>query len=334
MRKLPLSPLALWLLSTGLLIWGMIVLGGVTRLTHSGLSIVEWKPITGVLPPLTDLDWQAAFADYQQYPEYKLVNRGMSLGDFQFIYLMEYTHRLLGRLIGLVFIIPLIIFWMRGRLSPFLKKRSMVILSLGLAQGIMGWYMVKSGLVKDPVVSPYRLTAHLALAFLILGLILWTLFDLQDRPRKTPSPFILLTFGLQILTILYGGLVAGLKAGLIYNTFPLMGGKVFPAEAMFYSPLWINFFKNPALVQWCHRLLAVSSLIAVWICYCRFEKSRLTLLWALALSLQVIFGILTLFYCVPISLGVLHQGWGAVVFGLGCVSIFWNNFQNVCRLKS
>ena len=178
MRKLHLSLLALWLISTSLLIWGMIVLGGVTRLTHSGLSIVEWKPLTGILPPLTDLDWQAAFTDYQQYPEYKLVNTGMSLGGFKAIYIMEYAHRLLGRLIGLVFIIPLIVFWAQGRLSPLLKKRSLLILGLGLAQGIMGWYMVKSGLVKDPAVSPYRLTAHLALAFWILGLILWTLFDL------------------------------------------------------------------------------------------------------------------------------------------------------------
>jgi heme a synthase len=159
------KPLIIWPLTTALLIWLMIALGGATRLTHSGLSIVEWKPITGIIPPLTEPDWQKAFEAYQNYPEFKLVNYDMRLKDFKFIYLMEYAHRLLGRLIGLVFLVPLIVFWNQQKLSATLKRRSLMILVLGALQGFMGWYMVKSGLVKDPSVSHYRLTLHLSLAF-------------------------------------------------------------------------------------------------------------------------------------------------------------------------
>lgn len=314
----------------------MIVLGGATRLTHSGLSIVEWKPIAGIIPPLTHHDWQKAFADYQNYPEYKLVNYDMSLKDFKFIYLMEYAHRLLGRLIGIVFLIPLLIFWKKHYLSLALKRRSLIILALGALQGFMGWYMVKSGLVKDPSVSHYRLTLHLALAFWLFELVFWSLLEiLYPRHISAKNKLIWITFSIQIFTMLYGGLVAGLKAGLIYNTFPTMEGQWVPSEWAFYKPLWMNFFENAALVQWCHRTLAFISLVTVWACYFRVSvlQKRIVSLWACAVSLQVILGVVTLVYQVPVTLGALHQGWAVVVFSCGIYCCFMQSDEYLLRLK-
>lgn len=324
------KPLIIWLAATAILIWLMIILGGATRLTHSGLSIVEWKPITGVIPPLTESDWQKAFEAYQNYPEFKLVNYDMPLKDFKFIYLMEYAHRLMGRLIGLVFFIPLVIFWMRQKLKPSLKRRSIMILILGVLQGFMGWYMVKSGLVKDPAVSHYRLTLHLALAFWLFGFVLWSLLEIITPGQKhTKSKLIWVTFVFQFITMIYGGLVAGLKAGHIYNTFPLMEGRWIPFEWAFYKPLWVNFFENAALVQWCHRILALVSLGLVWGCYCRAMpiKKPIIRLWALTVIIQAILGIFTLLYQVPVGLGTLHQGWAVVVFGMGILCCFQETFS-------
>ena len=326
--------LIVWLLATAILIWLMIVLGGATRLTHSGLSIVEWKPITGIIPPLTESDWQKAFEDYQNYPEFKLVNYDMPLKDFKFIYLMEYTHRLLGRLIGLVFLIPLVIFWKYQKLNLSLKRRSITILALGILQGFMGWYMVKSGLVKDPAVSHYRLTIHLALAFWLLGLVLWSSLEIiYPSHSRTKNKLIWIAFVFQLLTMIYGGLVAGLKAGHIYNTFPLMEGKWIPFEWAFHKPLWINFFENAALVQWCHRILALISLGLIWGCYFMeiSLKRSIIKLWAVAVTIQAILGIFTLLYQVPISLGTLHQGWAVVVFGMGILCCFQVSF---CKISA
>lgn len=324
--------LIFWLLSTCFLIWLMIMVGGATRLTHSGLSIVEWKPITGIIPPLNHAQWLEAFESYKQFPEYKLVNHGMSLSSFQFIYFMEYIHRLLGRLMGLWFIIPLIIFWIRNRLSLMLKKRAFIALFLGLAQGVMGWYMVKSGLVKDPTVSHYRLTAHLALALALYGLLFWTALEImrpqsKDSATLEPAFMAYLSFISCIaitLTILYGGLVAGLKAGLIYNTFPLMEGQFIPDEWAFYRPLWLNFLENAALVQWMHRWLAMSTvalvLFTVWKIW-RLSPNKATRTTALLFGgftlVQASLGILTLLFQVPVSLGTLHQGTAIAVLSLG-----------------
>ena len=324
--------LILWLLSTCFLIWVMIMLGGVTRLTHAGLSIVEWKPITGIIPPLSQAQWLEAFQSYKQFPEYKLVNQGMGLADFQFIYLMEYFHRLFGRLMGLWFMVPLILFWFRKQLSTKLKKRSLLALFLGFSQGILGWYMVKSGLVKDPAVSHYRLTAHLLLAIALYSLLLWTALEMVRPPlegvKRPVSPLIShlsLASCLAItLTILYGGLVAGLKAGLIYNTFPFMGGQFIPDEWSFYTPVWLNLFENAALVQWIHRWLAISTatlvIVTSWVIWSQSSQKQMriaAIIFACVALVQLTFGILTLLLHVPVALGTLHQGTAVVLLSVG-----------------
>lgn len=321
-------PLIIWLLGTCFLIWLMIMLGGATRLTHSGLSIVEWKPITGILPPLTHMQWLGEFDKYKQFPEYKLINQGMSLSSFQFIYFMEYAHRLLGRLMGLWFMIPLFFFWIRHRLSSTLKKRALIALILGMSQGFLGWYMVKSGLVKDPSVSHYRLTAHLALAVALYGLLFWTALEIMcssSKSKRRTEPQIIehlsiISCGAISLTILYGGLVAGLKAGLIYNTFPLMEGQFIPSEWAFHQPLWINFFENAALVQWIHRWLALSTLGLIlytawktWNISPNKHTHVTALFFAIAALVQATLGVITLIYQVPVSLGTIHQGASVVV---------------------
>lgn len=325
-------PLIFWLFSTCFLIWLMVILGGLTRLTHAGLSIVDWKPITGIIPPLNHAQWLQEFERYQQFPEYKLVNQGMSLSSFQFIYFMEYAHRLLGRLTGLWFMAPLTWFWIRRRLSAPLKRRALMALFLGLSQGIMGWYMVKSGLVKDPNVSPYRLTAHLGLAVALYGLLFWTALDMiyasfPSSLKAEPRPIgrlSLISCSLVSLTLLYGGLVAGLKAGLVYNTFPLMEGQFIPDEWSFYRPVWVNFFENAALVQWIHRWLALTTvtviLFTAWKTWSHSPNKltrKIAIFFVSAALIQAALGVFTLLLQVPVSLGVLHQGTAIVVLSLG-----------------
>lgn len=324
--------IVIWLLSTCFLIWLMIMLGGATRLTHAGLSIVEWKPIVGAIPPLSETAWLVEFDKYKLFPEYKLINFDMTLAEFKFIYYMEYAHRLLGRLIGLFFFIPLAYFWVRGRLSLLIKKTMSVAIILGLAQGAMGWYMVKSGLVKNPAVSAYRLTAHLLLALFLFGILFWSALKVHYNskaplvapPHPLPKKSHILTHisaTFILLTITYGGFVAGLKAGLIYNTYPLMGGQFLPSEWNFMSPLLINFTENAATVQWVHRTLAIITLILVTysmaILIKRTELKTLrkaALLTISAICIQVVLGISTLLMQVPVSLGTLHQGMGVIVF--------------------
>lgn len=339
--------LIVWLLGTCFLLWLMIMLGGATRLTHSGLSIVEWRPVTGILPPFSYKSWMAEFAKYQDSPEYRLVNQGMALSQFKFIYLMEYTHRLLGRLIGLWFAIPLLFFWIKGWLPSLVKRRALYALGLGLAQGFMGWYMVKSGLVKDPTVSHYRLTAHLLLAVWIYGLLLWTAFGLMNQEKKDSwiaassldklrthpndgqrtsifgDPLPLLTCLFTLITISYGGLVAGLKAGLIYNTYPLMEGQFLPDEWSFLSPLYLNFLENPVTVQWIHRWIAlitfglvVATALKAYKASNDPEFKNAAVLLFIAAFFQVCLGVLTLLFLVPVSLGTLHQGNAIILFSL------------------
>lgn len=325
-----------WLFSTCFLLWLMIMLGGATRLTHAGLSIVEWKPITGIFPPLTHSQWLAEFDKYKQFPEYKLVNQGMNISSFQFIYLMEYAHRLLGRLIGLWFLIPLAFFWVRGNLTTMLKKRACLALFLGLSQGVLGWFMVKSGLVKDPNVSHYRLTAHLALAIAVYGLLFWTALELMVTPSKYEiyeNPALqklsLISCIFIVITILYGGLVAGLKAGLIYNTFPLMEGQFIPGEWAFYKPLWLNFFENAATVQWAHRWLAISTFTLILYTSWKIRASSINqntrafaFYFAFVAFIQATLGILTLLLQVPASLGTFHQGTAVILLSLGLYLYF------------
>ena len=304
----------------------MIVVGGVTRLTHSGLSITEWQPIVGTLPPLSEADWQAAFGKYQATPEYQLVNHGMSVEEFKGIFWWEYAHRLLGRLIGGAFLIPLVWFALRGAIPSGYGGRLLAIFVLGGLQGALGWYMVKSGLVDDPRVSQVRLTAHLALAFAILGAMLWIAMSLLSAPRGSPGPrrMAIATVALVFLMIVTGGFVAGIRAGFAYNTFPLMNGYLVPPETFLLEPWWKNFFYNMATVQLDHRIAAYLLAMVVPVLWWRTRREPAAtpraraaahLLLAM-LAVQVSLGILTLVHVVPLPLAALHQAGAVLVFAL------------------
>ena len=321
---------AAWLLACAALVFAMVVVGGVTRLTHSGLSIVEWQPIVGTLPPLNDVQWQETFAKYQQTPEYKLVNQGMTLDAFKGIFWWEYVHRLLGRLIGLVFLLPLLWFAFTRRIDRPLALRLAGIFVLGGLQGAMGWYMVKSGLVDDPRVSQFRLTAHLSLAFLIFAAMLWTALGLLF-PRRSiaasddATPLRRLGWwitGIVAYMVVTGGFVAGIRAGKAYNTFPLMNGHVVPPEIFMLDPWWKNFFYNMATVQFDHRLgaWALACLVPwLWLRARRVAlpaRTRVSISILLAmLAVQVALGIATLLLVVPVPLGAAHQGGAVLLLG-------------------
>ncbi|HZK89479.1 MAG TPA: COX15/CtaA family protein [Stellaceae bacterium] len=320
-------PVAIWLLACCAMIIAMVVIGGITRLTWSGLSITEWQPVTGIVPPLSAAAWQAEFAKYQQIPQYRLLNAGMSLGDFKTIFLWEYVHRLWGRLIGFVYLVPFLYFLIRGRISRRLAWPLAGIFALGGCQGALGWYMVESGLADRIEVSQYRLTAHLALALVIYAATLWTALGLLENPRGGAPPRIRrgaeLVLALVGLTIVAGGFVAGLNAGLVYNTFPLMDGRFVPAGYAQLEPFIRNWFENVPAVQFDHRLLAmttVGSVILLWFAGARgaprsalpvAARRALHALLAAAL-LQLALGISTLLLVVPIALATVHQG-GAVL---------------------
>lgn len=322
-------PIAIWLLACCAVIFGMVVLGGVTRLTGSGLSMVEWAPILGVLPPLNQAEWEEAFRLYQQYPEYQLKNLGMDLAGFKTIFWFEYAHRLLGRLIGVIFLLPFLWFLFTGRIGRPLRPKLFGLFLLGGLQGLMGWYMVRSGLVDDPHVSPYRLTAHLGLAVVIYGWMFWMAMDLlfprgagetaaaQEGPRR----FALAVSALVFVTILSGGFVAGTRAGFAYNTFPLMAGRLVPEGMLHLSPAWRNLFENVATVQFDHRLMATLLFIVVplfwWLARRagppRRLRTGLDLLLA-ALALQITLGISTLLLVVPVPLAAAHQAGAILLF--------------------
>ncbi|MFP5505167.1 MAG: COX15/CtaA family protein [Gammaproteobacteria bacterium] len=311
-----------WLLFCCVMIFAMVVLGGVTRLTGSGLSMVEWDPIFGVVPPLNDAEWQAVFDKYRASPEYQKVNVRMDVEGFKSIYWFEFAHRLLGRAIGTVFLLPFLYFLWRGWVRPPLTYKLAAMFVLGGLQGALGWYMVASGLVDDPHVSQYRLTAHLLLAFVIYGYILWVALDLlyprriiYEAPRLRAGTTAFLA--LVTLTIGSGGLVAGLKAGYAYSTFPLMDGHLVPKAIFLLDPLWRNFFENIATVQFDHRLLATVVLIggiALWLAALRLPgalRLRAHLLLAM-IGVQIGLGISTLLLHVPVGLASAHQA-GALV---------------------
>lgn len=320
---------AAWLLACCALVFAMIVVGGMTRLTHSGLSITEWQPIVGTLPPLSEADWQDAFAKYQRTPEYKLVNHGMSLQEFKGIFWWEYFHRLLGRLIGVVFFVPLAWFTLRRAIPPGYGMKLLGIFVLGGLQGAMGWYMVKSGLVDDPRVSQFRLTAHLLLAFVIFGAMQWVALSLLDPAHaaldaqgRRVRRFARGVLGLVVLMIATGGFVAGIRAGFAYNTFPLMNGHVVPPEILLIEPWWRNFFYNMATVQFDHRLVAYALALAVPALWWKVRawpgaparaRTGASLLLGM-LAIQVALGIATLLLVVPLPLAALHQAGAVVVF--------------------
>ena len=320
----------IWLFAVAALVFLMVAVGGATRLTGSGLSITEWQPILGAIPPLTDADWWEAFDSYQQIPEYRLVNKGMSLAEFKAIFWWEWAHRFLGRLIGLAFALPLAWFWVRGELPRSLGMPLLGLLALGALQGFVGWYMVQSGLVDRVDVSQYRLALHLSLAVLIFGLLLWIGLGLDPR-RANASPrvpsgqqsFGIALLGLVFLQIVLGAFVAGLKAGLTYNTWPLMDGGLIPSGLLALAPWYLNLFENVATVQFNHRMLAyVVTIAALWhaITLTRAGADRhvLASAWLLlaAIVAQAALGVWTLLSVVALPLGIAHQAGAVAVFGV------------------
>jgi len=317
--------LRLWLAVVAGLIFAMVLVGGATRLTESGLSIVEWKPLTGTVPPLSENAWQAEFEKYQTIPQYQQVNRGMTLAEFKLIYWWEWAHRLLGRLIGAAFLLPFLWFLWRGTVEPALRGWLWAIFGLGALQGAAGWWMVASGLAERVSVSPYRLAFHLTLACAIFALIVWTIQRLRPQPpanapmRLRATATVLLA--LVLCQIYWGALVAGLRAGLLYNTWPLIDGHVLPAAAslLFNEPWWRNLFENPLTVQFTHRLIAYALWVAALahaIDAVRARRAGLSIVLAIAVTVQAALGVATLLYQVPILLALAHQGMAVVVLAI------------------
>jgi len=312
--------IARWLTLCALVIFGMILLGGVTRLTDSGLSMVEWSPIMGIIPPLSEADWQIAFEKYKQYPEFQKINFDMGLDGFKVIFLYEYLHRVLGRLIGLLYFVPLVVFWVKGMVKPSLRGHLALLLILGGCQGLMGWYMVKSGLVDRPDVSQYRLTAHLGLALLVYGYMVWLILRLVNPRRLIPS--MPLRWPIALVCLVYvmalsGGFVAGTDAGYAYPTWPLMGSSFFPP--MLYEQGWLSAFEQVTTIHFNHRMLAygvVGILIGVALTsYLRSSDATVrfaALLMGGAVFLQASLGVATVLSQVAIPVAASHQG-GAVI---------------------
>lgn len=316
---------AAWLILCAAVIFGMILLGGVTRLTHSGLSMVEWRPLMGIIPPLTEQAWLDVFEKYRQFPEYQKINRGMSLDAFKSIFMYEYLHRVLGRLIGVLFFFPMLYFALKGRIRAGMMPKLWGLFLLGACQGLLGWYMVKSGLVDDPHVSQYRLTAHLGLAVLIYAWMLWLIYDLltasprAGQMRGGVARWGLVLVGLVYLMILSGGLVAGTRAGFAFSTWPLMGSSFIPPGLYSGDPAWLDAFEDITAIQFNHRMFAYLLFVLIhgfafflWRRLGTFRAKAACVCLVLALWLQVTLGIKTLLLHVPVSLAAAHQG-GAVL---------------------
>ncbi len=322
----------LWLFAVAAMVAAMVLVGGATRLTESGLSITEWQPVMGALPPLSEAQWLTEFHRYQQIPQYHELNQGMSLDAFKTIFWWEWTHRLLGRLIGVVFLVPLLWFLWRGWIEPGLRARLWLIFGLGALQGAVGWWMVASGLVHRVEVSQYRLATHLVLACVIYIAILWTALRIgNERQEPALARIRIAAVGLLVLVlaqIYLGALVAGLRAGYVYNTWPLIDGGFLPdASRLFIAkPLWRNFFENALTVQFDHRMLAYAIwLIATWHAIDALRTARHESAWrgavalCVAVTLQAALGITTLLLVVPLPLALLHQAMAIVVLTVAVV---------------
>lgn len=325
--------IGLWLFAIAALIGAMVLLGGLTRLTDSGLSITEWRPVTGILPPLSEAAWRDAFRQYQAIPEYALINRGMSLADFKTIYWWEWAHRLLGRLVGIVFLLPFLWFLARGRIDRRLGLRLAGLFALGGAQGLLGWYMVQSGLSDRVDVSQYRLAAHFLLALTLFAYAFWLALDLAvPAPRLERRDLVPLARGAAAVVALVfvqaglGALVAGLDAGLTYNTWPLMDGRLVPRDLFMLSPWPVNLFENIATVQFNHRLGAyvlAAAVAALWLAARRralpARARRAVDLLGIAVLGQILLGIATLLLVVPLPLAAAHQMMALVVLSLSLI---------------
>ena len=312
----------LWLYSIAFLVFCMVVVGGATRLTESGLSITEWRPLLGAIPPMNEADWLAAFEKYTLIPEYQIQNRGMSLGDFKFIYWWEWAHRILGRFIGVAFAVPLIYFALTWKIETRLWLRLLALLALGGAQGALGWYMVSSGLIDRVDVSQYRLAAHLALAALIFAAIIWVAKGAGARrhyPSSSDDWFAVFLVLLIFLQIAAGGFVAGLDAGQGYSTWPKMDGQWIPSGLLQMTPGWLNFFENALTVQFDHRFLAYFILLAAVIHAWRSFTLPAMIL-AYAVITQACLGVLTLLLHVPLGVALVHQAGAMIVLA----AAVWN----------
>ncbi len=328
-----------WLYLGAILVISMVILGGYTRLSHSGLSMVTWKPIIGVVPPLNQVQWEKEFERYKTSPEYRKKNYNFSLEEFKEIYWPEFFHRVLGRLVGVVFFIPFVIFLAKKKLRErWLVRNLIIIFLLGGLQGLIGWYMVKSGLVEDPNVSHYRLAIHLVTALILFSFILWTALKVSypERPKtNAPQNFInsfkvLLAFN--TIQVIYGAFVAGLKAGLYYPTWPMMGDHFLPPEAgiSIADNGITSFFETASLVQFMHRWIALFIVLIIFWIYFKgrkldLEKRQRQIISALltVVGVQFTLGVLTLLYHVPISLGVLHQLGAVVLLGIIIYALYF-----------
>ncbi|MDX1580967.1 MAG: COX15/CtaA family protein [Alphaproteobacteria bacterium] len=312
-----LDALRRWLVVVAGMVFFMVVLGGVTRLTESGLSMVDWHPVTGWLPPLSDEAWLAEFEKYKTSPEYTQKNSWMTVEDFKGIFWLEYLHRLMGRLIGLAFAVPFFFFLFRGWIPGRLKPAFWGLLVLGGLQGVMGWYMVQSGLVDRPAVSQYRLASHLGLAFVIYGALLWMILRLKE-PRAGPiNPYAAGLVLLIFAQIISGAFVAGLDAGYIYNTWPLIDGAFIPGDIYAPEGFWVTGFEDNRAAQFNHRMLAYIVTLAVAVFFWRYRKDGP---YAHALmgmtAVQVLLGIVTLIMVVPVWMGAIHQAGALVLYSI------------------
>ena len=325
-----------WLFASIVAVFFAVAVGGITRLTESGLSITEWKPVSGALPPSGDAAWQVEYEKFLQIPQASITHAGITIGQFKWIFWWEWFHRNVARTVGLVFAIPWLVFMVQRRIPRGLRLRLTALPLLTLAQGALGWYMVQSGLVERISVSAYRLTAHLGLALGILAVCVWTYSELRERSaaeladaRQTPARWRRALLGATLLlgiTVLSGGFVAGLRGGKVFNEFPLMGGRVVPPGYGTLTPWWSNAFENPVAAQFHHRLLAIGVTLLVLTLAWRARSASLPALvqrgayaFGAVVLLQLVLGITTLLLAVPIPLGVLHQFTGVLALTAGLV---------------
>ena len=323
------TPIFIWLLIVAAMVAAMILIGGATRLTDSGLSITEWRPVTGAIPPLTEAGWESELDLYRSTTQYQLQNRGMSLEEFQFIYWWEWGHRFLGRMIGLVFAVPLVVFWARRRVPGRLKLPLVILLILGGLQGGIGWWMVSSGLVDRLNVSQYRLATHLGMAFIILGLTVWVALEsrygVSSRHRNATAPWVAGFWALVFLQIILGAFVAGLDAGRIFTTWPLMEGRLVP-DGYLGGMGWLQAaFESRPAVQLHHRWMAYLVAICAGLLSLALWRSRVPALqtgaiWIASITvIQIVLGITTLVHAAPLSLSLLHQAGAIALFSVAAV---------------
>ncbi|MCM2292145.1 COX15/CtaA family protein [Allorhizobium sp. BGMRC 0089] len=317
----------IWLGIVVLAIFALVLVGGATRLTNSGLSITEWQPIHGVIPPLNLKEWQEEFSLYQKIPQYELMNKGMTLDQFKGIYWWEWSHRFLARSIGMIFALPLLFFWLTGRIEKQLRFRLLGILALGGLQGFIGWWMVSSGLTQRTEVSQYRLAIHLVMACLIYSASIWVMHGLMPArksaaPARSAKGFAIALFALVLFQIYLGALVAGLRAGYAYNTWPLMDGAFIPGDLFIQHPWWINLFENVKTVQFVHRcgayLLLTVAFLNMMMSLSSAPNARATrrsLILFLLICAQATLGILTLIWDVPFHVALTHQAGALIVLG-------------------